>query len=218
MLVRQRTANPNPLLSSPPDNASSTPSTPPPPYRTPPRDPAPHPTLHAHAPIRHCAIKIFYATFFICNFSDQLRVSARFCAHAKRQQFAFNKKEKKRSSSFQDLVGSQCKFVSSLISPDMRCVWVCERCVCVSVRDVINIKSQRVHCWCVMCSPGASEGSYDLLACECIIFSVRRSSDSRQATRASLWMPIAQSLSYEMCYRARNHEASSGSCVLRCCS
>lgn len=63
----------------------------------PPRNPAPHPTLHAHAPIRHRAIKIFYATFFKCNFSDQLRVSARFCAHAKRQQFTFNKKGKKEA-------------------------------------------------------------------------------------------------------------------------
>lgn len=132
---------------------------------------------------------------------------------------SYLRKQKKKSWSFQDLVASQCKFVSSLISPDTRCVCVCvcERCVCASVRDVINIKSQRVHCCCVMCSPGALERSYDLLARECIIFSVRRSSDSRQATRAGLWMPIAQSLLYEICYRARNHDAWSGSCVLRCC-
>lgn len=94
---------------------------------------------------------------------------------------------------------------------------VCVRVSIACVRDVINIKSQRAHCCCVMCSPAASEGSYDLLACECIIFSVGRSSDCRQATRASLWVPIAQSLSCEICYRARNHEASSRSCVLCCC-
>lgn len=124
MLVRQRTANPNPLLSSPSDNASSTP----PLYIVPPTT----------TTTTKSFVKNLHRTFWTQLFNFLLVSQS--CIYTRTHTSSKNHKYYENY-----LVHSQCKCVCSLIS------LTCDVCLCVrafvNVWEVINIESQRVPFW-----------------------------------------------------------------------